>query len=133
MPSGNPANLVPFEKGKRHAGRAVGTPNVFTRVLKRVIVMAGEQSRHSKDGSLLSYLVHVANEHPALYINLLGRLVPIEGRLKTEFERPQQLDPSMNLPEMIAAFEAKLKNPDYQPKQRAFDHNDDSDDDETKQ
>jgi hypothetical protein len=92
-------------------------------------VAAFEQSRHSKDGSLLSYLVHVADEFPGLYISLLGRLVPVEAKLKTNFERPQRLTVDMPLSEMISAFEAKIKNPDYQPVPRVIGHSSDDDDD----
>ena len=42
--------LVP-EKGERHpnAGRPKGSKNVMTRVLKDAILLAAEQSKHSKD------------------------------------------------------------------------------------
>ena len=55
---------MPFEKGKRHAGRAKGTPNVATKVLKHAIILAGEKSKHSKDGTLLSYIIYIADEYP---------------------------------------------------------------------
>ena len=97
---------------------------------KTAIVLAGEKSRHSKDGSLLSYLIHVADEYPALYIGLLGRLVPVEAKLKTDFERPQRLTSDMSLNEMVTQFELKIKNEDYQPPPPVIEHNNDGDDDD---
>ena len=124
MPSGNPA-IVPFTKDGRHIGRAKGTPNLATKVLKHAILLAGEQSRHSKDGSLLSYLIHVADEYPALYIGLLGRLVPVEAKLKTDNAVPQRLTSDMPIETMVREFEARIKNPDYQPSTRTIEHDDD--------
>ena len=86
-----------------------------------------------KTDRLLSYLVHVADEYPALYISLLGRLVPIEAKVKTDFVRPQELTADMDLPTMINEFERKIKDPNYQPAPRTIEHDDDYDDDEAEQ
>jgi hypothetical protein len=126
----NLATLKPIRTGDGRGGRVPGQVNKVTRVLKTAIVLAGEKSRHSKDGSLLSYLIHVADEYPALYIGLLGRLVPVEAKLKTDFERPQRLTSDMSLNEMVTQFELKIKNEDYQPPPPVIEHNNDGDDDD---
>jgi hypothetical protein len=73
--------LVP-EKGEKHpnAGRPKGSKNVMTRLLKDAILLAAEQSKHSKDGSLAGYLTYLADNKPELFVPLLARLLPLQEK-----------------------------------------------------
>jgi hypothetical protein len=128
--AGNIATLVPITKGDPRAGRRKGQVNLTTKTLKHAILLAGAQSEHSKDQTLLSYVVWLANERPELYISLLVRLVPQQARIKVEDNvRVEPLNPNMSLPEMVTAFEMKIKS-DYRPPPRTIEHHDDDDDDD---
>jgi hypothetical protein len=73
--------LVP-EKGEKHpnAGRPKGSKNVMTRVLKDAILLAAEESKHSKGGGLAGYLTYIADNKPELFVRLLQRLLPLQER-----------------------------------------------------
>jgi hypothetical protein len=77
--------LVP-EKGERHkgSGRRPGLPNSTTRTMKEAIILAAEQSKHSKTGDLVGYLLFLADDHPELFAPFLGRLLPLQINAKTE-------------------------------------------------
>ena len=81
---GNRANLNPFQPGTRPVGRALGTPNKTTRALKDAIIYAAENSVHSEDKTLESYLLFLANNKVELFVPLLGRLLPLQINAKTE-------------------------------------------------
>jgi hypothetical protein len=70
------------EKGERHpgAGRPKGSKNQMTAVLKEAILLAAEQSKHSKDGSLAGYLTYLADNKPELFVPLLARLLPLQEK-----------------------------------------------------
>src|ERR1035437_1203762 len=65
-------------------GRALGTPNKTTRALKDAIIYAAENSVHSEDKTLESYLLFLANDKVELFVPLLGRLLPLQINAKTE-------------------------------------------------
>lgn len=125
----NIASLVPITRGDPRGGRKPGQTNLVTRALKHALILAAELSDHSKDKSLVSYCVWLANERPDLYVSMLGRLVPVQAKVKHEGVHPSDLRLTTDMPleTLISNFEAKLKS-DYQPMLRAFEH--DSDDDE---
>ena len=125
----NIASLVPITRGDPRGGRKPGQTNLVTRALKHALILAAELSDHSKDKSLVSYCVWLANERPDLYVSMLGRLVPVQAKVKHEGGHPSDLRLTTDMPleTLISNFEAKLKS-DYQPMLRAFEH--DSDDDE---
>jgi len=83
--------LPPIQKGE-HRGRKKGTPNVMTRVLKEAIILAGENignkladmSKEERKG-LVSYFEWAAEKHPAAFLGLLGRIMPMQVE-KTEKE-----------------------------------------------
>ena len=108
------ALLPPIKKGEKRCGRAKGQTNRITRALKDALILAAEKSRHSKDRSLESYCTYLADEHPSVFAGLLGKLIPVQARVKAEFVRPQKLSTDMTLAEMISNFELKIKS-DYQP------------------
>jgi hypothetical protein len=59
----------------------------------------------------------LADEHPTVFAGLLGRLIPIQAKVKTDDNiraRLEKLDMSMTLSEMIQSFEQKIKS-DYMP------------------
>ena len=127
----NVENLTPFIEGKRtRGGRKAGVLNRVTRLLKHATISAAELSKHSKDGTLQGYLTFLADEHPSLFTNLLGKMYPtmMKAELTSSFEPPRRLDPSMGLDTMVREFEAKIKNPLYFAK--TIDHDDNGDDDD---
>ena len=73
--------LVP-EKGEKHpnAGRPKGAKNVMTRVLKDAILLAAEESKHSKGGGLAGYLTDIADNNKELFVRLLMRLLPLQEK-----------------------------------------------------
>jgi hypothetical protein len=98
--------------------------------MKRALILAAEQSVHSRDGTLVSYVTWIANEHPALFCSMLGRMVPMEAKIKSEFNAHDlKLDPGMDLNAMMTAFELKIKS-DYRPREIAHDDRDYGDGDD---
>jgi hypothetical protein len=110
--AGNVTTLKPITTGDPRGGRKVGQTNLLTRVMKRALVLAAENSEHS-DGSLVGYVTWIANVHPQLFCNMLGRLVPLEARVQTNGPPLQRLTPDMDLPTMISEFERKIQDPTY--------------------
>jgi hypothetical protein len=60
-------------------GRAKGTPNKTTALLKDAILKAAEQAGNKvgKDG-LVSYLEQQASENPGPFMALLGKVLPMQ-------------------------------------------------------
>jgi hypothetical protein len=52
--------------------------------MKEAIILAAEQSKHSKTGDLVGYLLFLADDHPELFAPFLGRLLPLQVNAKTE-------------------------------------------------
>jgi hypothetical protein len=127
---GNITTLKPIQKGDGRGGRVPGQTNITTRLMKRALILAAEQSVHSKDGTLVSYVTWIANEHPALFCSMIGRMVPMEAKIQTNGPPPRPLDMTMSLPEMISEFERKLHDPTYFAKPRTIEHDSDADDDD---
>jgi hypothetical protein len=122
--------LPPIKKGEKRCGRAKGQTNRITRALKNALILAAEKSKHSKDRSLESYCTYLADEHPVAFAGLLGKLIPVQARVKTEGNvRFERLNLNMPLSDMIKNFEAKIKS-DYQPPPPVLIERDDNDDDE---
>ena len=59
-------------KRRRTGGRRAGTPNKITAEVRAAILDAFVQDGGS------SYLVRVANENPAAFCALLGKILPME-------------------------------------------------------
>ena len=59
-------------KGRKTGGRRAGTPNKIGAEVRAAILDAFVQVGGS------SYLVRVANEHPAVFCTLLGKILPTE-------------------------------------------------------
>ena len=111
MPRGNPNfGEHGFKKGDGRGGRPKGAQNKTTRVLKEAIILAAEQSKHSKAGDLEGYLRYLADEKPELFVPLLAKLLPLQVKAKNEPDKPVRLDPGMSLPEMIDNFERRIKS-----------------------
>ena len=132
----NIASLVPITKGDPRGGRVPGQTNKITRVIKRALLLAAEKSKHSKDKSLESYLTFIADERPELFCSLLGRVIPIQAKIKTEdrFDvETHRLTLDMPLDLMVKNFEMKIKS-GYQPPRPSpplIEHDaDDGDDDD---
>jgi len=71
-------------KGRRNTGRKKGVPNKLTRTLKEAIVLAAEAEGSDGKGrdGLVGYLRSVARDRPAVYTQLLGKLLPLEVQAK---------------------------------------------------
>ncbi len=74
--------------GERRGGRAKGTPNKMTKVLKDVILGALDDVGGQK------YLAQQAKANPAAFMSLLGRLVPQELKAEVQAQVNAQLDPA---------------------------------------
>jgi hypothetical protein len=77
---GNPA----FVKSAHPTGRSAGTPNKVSRAFKDAIIYAAEHSADSGDGTLEGYLLDLADNHKALFVPLLGRLLPLQINARTQ-------------------------------------------------
>lgn len=80
---------VPFEGGRtKSGGRAKGTPNKTTRVLKEALLLAAEvvgEDGKGKDG-LVGYLVNVARTEPRSFMPVLAKLLPMQISASVEHE-----------------------------------------------
>lgn len=76
------------QPGQRFGGRAKGTPNKMTKVLKDVILGALD------DAGGRDYLAKQAKENPAAFMSLLGRLLPQELKAEVQAQVSAQLDPA---------------------------------------
>lgn len=61
--------------GERRGGRQKGTPNKMTAALREAVFKAAE---NAGDGDIVSYLTRQANENPASFMTLLGKLIPAQ-------------------------------------------------------
>lgn len=68
------------------AGKQKGVPNRITRLLKEAIIMAAELvgDPRNEDGKtgLVEYCVFLAEEHPPVFAQLLGKVLPLQ--IKTD-------------------------------------------------
>lgn len=60
--------------GRKTGGRTKGTPNKITADLKRAILEAAEAA--GGEGGTAGYLTRQANENPAAFMTLLGKVLP---------------------------------------------------------
>ncbi|MCK1305261.1 MULTISPECIES: hypothetical protein [unclassified Bradyrhizobium] len=72
------------KKGQRFGGRQKGTQNMVTRELKEAIILAAETSKHSKTKDLVGYVKYLADSKPEIFASLLGRLLPLQGKVQFE-------------------------------------------------
>lgn len=85
--------MAKWKKGERPVGRAKGTPNKTTALLKDAILKAAENAG-GRDG-LIGYLQKQAEDNPGPFLGLLGKVLPmtvsgdpeqpIEHKVKVEF------------------------------------------------
>ncbi len=67
-----------FKPGhKKTGGRQKGTPNKQTALLKDAILQAAIKTGGGKDG-LVKYLRERAEENPAAFMTLLGKVLPMQ-------------------------------------------------------
>ena len=66
------------ESGKRtkRGGRTKGTPNKTTALLKDAILQSAQNA--GGDEGLVGYIEHQANAHPAAFMTLLGKVLPMQ-------------------------------------------------------
>ena len=60
--------------GRKTGGRVKGTPNKITADLKRAILEAAEAA--GGEGGTAGYLTRQADENPAAFMTLLGKVLP---------------------------------------------------------
>jgi hypothetical protein len=72
------------KKGERFGGRQKGTENKFSRDVKEAIITAAELSKRSKGKGLIGYITYLADEQQALYVSLLGRLIPLQAKVTAD-------------------------------------------------
>lgn len=84
MPRGHTASLKIPKKGQRFGGSQKGTQNKVTRELKEAVILAAELSKHSKTHDLVGYLKFLADSRPETFTTLLGRMLPIQGKMTVE-------------------------------------------------
>jgi hypothetical protein len=58
--------------GERRGGRVKGTPNKVTAVVKDMVVQALDQAGG------VEYLVAQANDNPAAFLTLVGKVIPLQ-------------------------------------------------------
>src|SRR5260370_41182590 len=87
-------------------GRPPGVPNKLTRIIKEAILLAGEAqgnkiaaaNKEPREG-LVSYLKHLAANHPQSYAMLLGKVLPMQiERLSTttaEYKTVEELQQAL--------------------------------------
>jgi hypothetical protein len=87
-------------------GRPPGVPNKLTRIIKEAILLAGEAqgnkiaaaNKEPREG-LVSYLKHLAANHPQSYAMLLGKVLPLQiERLSTttaEYKTVEELQQAL--------------------------------------
>jgi hypothetical protein len=79
--SGKPkVNATTFRKGrKKTGGRRAGTPNRNTQVLREAVLLAAAAAGSEKGrNGLFLYLKKVAKKQPAIFMPVLGRLLPLQ-------------------------------------------------------
>ena len=83
-------------------GRAKGTPNKTTKLLKDAIIKAAENAGNKvgKNG-LVSYLEQQAEENPGPFMSLLGKVLPMQ--IAGDDENPLKI---------IHAIERRIVRPD---------------------
>jgi hypothetical protein len=72
---GNENIRMHFAPGTR-GGRRLGVPNKFGANLKQQILDAAARCKHSKDGTLESFLEYCATEFPQAYLKVIAKLIP---------------------------------------------------------
>lgn len=82
-------------RGNAGKGRPKGVPNKTTALLKDAILRAAEKAGNKVgDEGLVSYLEHQAEENPAPFMSLLGKVLPMQvtgedgGSLVVEIRKP---------------------------------------------
>lgn len=63
--------------GPKFGGRAKGTPNKTTALLKDAILTAAELAGGGKEG-LVNYLKKQASDNPGPFMALLGKVLPLQ-------------------------------------------------------
>lgn len=63
-------------KRQKTGGRAAGTPNKTTALLKDAILKAAEKA--GDKGGLVGYLTTQASANPAAFMTLLGKVLPMQ-------------------------------------------------------
>ncbi len=74
------ANATSFKSGRRKTGgRRIGVPNRNTRVLREAVLLAAAAAgSENGENGLFLYLTKVAKKQPAIFLPLLGRLLPLQ-------------------------------------------------------
>lgn len=68
------SNFIKHGGARRNAGRKKGVPNKLTTALKETILEALDEA-HEDGGK--GYLIKVAQEQPAVFCGLLGKVLPM--------------------------------------------------------
>ena len=83
-------------RGIAGPGRPKGSTNKVSRLLKEVILLAGENAGNEiGDNGLVSYLQEQAIQHPTAFMTLLGKVLPMQVAAEAEpaFSPPVEHSP----------------------------------------
>ena len=101
------ANGGSFKKGDRRTGRQKGSTTLKTRIVQECLLMAGEaigeprevkvteiddkgrkrtryKNQETGTDGLVGYLKWVGLNHPAVFCAMLGKIIPMQGRVDTQ-------------------------------------------------
>lgn len=81
---GGPEHKLGVNRGNAGKGRPKGVPNKITADLKRAILEAAEAA--GGEGGTVGYLTKQANDNPAAFLTLIGKVLPTT--LAGDEERP---------------------------------------------
>jgi hypothetical protein len=71
-------SFKPGPDPKRGHGRKKGVPERNTRILRDALILAAEIAGGGNKDGLVTYLSRVAVSHPASFVNVLGKVLPLE-------------------------------------------------------
>ena len=74
----NTKRLDQIGGGKPGPGRKPGIPNKANGLLKDAIIQAAEEAGGS--GGIVGYLTQQARKHPAAFLALIGRVLPLQAQ-----------------------------------------------------
>ncbi len=94
-------------KGIKTGGRTKGTPNKTTALLKDAILLAARKAGGDTDDGIVVYLTKQANDSPAQFLALLGKVLPMQVTGVDDEPIEIVVAPIRNLAKAVAGVLAK--------------------------